>query len=44
MNPETFDDVLSKVCGFAISVAADVPPTPLPAAPPTCAINAAICS
>jgi len=45
MNPETFDGVLSKVCGFATLVAANVPfPTPLPAAPPTYAVNAAICS
>jgi len=45
MKPETFDGVLSKVCGFATSVAADAfPPPPLPLAPPTCAVNAAICS
>ena len=35
MNLETFDSVLSKVCGFATLVAADTPPpTPLPAASP----------
>ena len=45
MNLETFDSVLSKVCSFATSVAADVPPsTPLPAAPPICAVSTAICS
>jgi len=31
MNSETFDGVLSKVCGFATLVAAGAPPpTPLP--------------
>jgi len=45
MNPETFNGVPSKVCGFATSVAGDVPPpAPLPAPPPTCVVNAAIYS
>jgi len=44
MNLETFNGVPSKVCGFATSVAANVPPpTLLPAAASTYAVNAAIC-
>ena len=42
-NLETFDGVLSKVCGFATSVTADAL-SPLSAAPPTCAVNTAIYS
>jgi len=44
-NLETFDGVLSKVCGFTTSVAAAVPPPTLLSAPsPTYTVNATICS
>ena len=44
-NLETFNDVLSKVCSFATSVAATAPPPILLSAPsPIYAVNTAICS